>query len=44
MIILSDKNNIRSDLFYVFKKLYEERKITKEEYEKAVDKTIKRNY
>lgn len=38
------KNEIRLDLLYVFKKLYERNKITKDEYTKAINITIQKKY
>lgn len=32
--------NMKSDLLYVFKKLYEKNKITKDEYIRAINKII----
>lgn len=44
MIILKYKNDIKSDLLYIFKKLYENNKITKDEYTSAVNKAIEKKY
>lgn len=38
------KNELRFDLLYVFKKLYERNKITKDEYIKAINITIEKIY
>lgn len=40
MILLKNNTDIISDLLYVFKKLYEKEKITKNEYTKAIQEVI----
>lgn len=44
MIILEYKDDIKSDLLYIFKKLYEKNKITKDEYTRAINKAIQKKY
>ncbi len=37
---MESKRSMRTDLLFIFKRLYERNKITKEEYTKAVDTVI----
>lgn len=44
MALLKKNNDMTSDLLYIFKKLYEKEKITKNEYTKAIQKVIQIQY